>query len=134
MIPRQSIGKVIGVAAGATCAGLAAVFVLANPYRPATAEEAGLWIFIIPGIGAAGLLAAIAAVRRAARTLFVLFAISFFPFSLYLMLTPGIWRWFGVAELGYVVAAVLVRPRLIDSSRSRMSSATSSGSRPAADT
>ena len=87
------------------------MFVLANPYRPVTADDAGAWIVIVPGIGAAGILAVMAALSNATRTLMVLFAVSFFPFSLYLMLTPGIWRWFGVAEMGYVVAALLLNQR-----------------------
>jgi len=71
-----------------------------------------VWILIIPGIGAAGILAVIAALSSATRTLMVLFGVSFFPFSLYLMLTPSIWRWFGAAEMGYVVAALLLNPQV----------------------
>jgi hypothetical protein len=85
---------------------------LCDPYRPISAHEAGVWILIVPGIGAAGILAVMAALSNATRTLMELFAVSFFPFSLYLMLTPSIWRWFGVAEMGYVVAALLLNPRI----------------------
>ena len=107
----HALGQAIGVLAGAICAGLAVLFVVANPYRPVTAEEAGVWIFLIPGIGVLGIAAAGAALVSARRTLIVLFVVSFFPFSFYLMMTPGIWHWFGVAELGYVAAALLLNNR-----------------------
>jgi hypothetical protein len=103
------LGKAIGVLSGLACAALAYVFLFANPAGPATAYKLGVWIFIMPGIGIAGLLAAIAALFGARWLLVVLFAVSFFPFSLYLMLTPGIFHWFGVAELGYPIAALLLR-------------------------
>jgi hypothetical protein len=110
LIWRRALGKTIGVLAGMTCAGLAAVFMLANPYyhHPPTAYQAGVWVAIVPGIGAAGILAAIASLLNARRTLVALFVASFFPFSLFLMPTPGIFRWFAVAEMGYVVAAILL--------------------------
>jgi hypothetical protein len=108
---RRALGKVIGILSGTTCAGLAAIFILANPYGPTTVERAGVWIIILPGIGVAGVLAVIAALYSARRTLVGLFIISFFPFSLYLMLTSGIGHWFGVAQFGYVVAAALVSPK-----------------------
>lgn len=103
-ISTRALGRAIGVAAGSTCAALAAVFILANPYRPMTLDEAGAWVVVVPGIGAAGVLAAIATLVDARRTLVVLFVVSFFPFSLYLLLTPGIFCWFGVAEMSYVAA------------------------------
>lgn len=114
LISRRALGKTIGVLAGMTCAGLAAVFMLANPYhRPPTVYQTGVWVVIVPGIGvpvigAAGILAAIAALLNARHTLVALFIASFFPFTLFFMLTPGIFRWFAVAEMGYVVAAILL--------------------------
>jgi hypothetical protein len=71
------------------------------------------WVVIVPRIGvpvigAAAILAAIAALLNARRTLVALFVASFFPFTLFFMLTPGIFRWFAVAEMGYVVAAILL--------------------------
>jgi len=66
---------------------------------------------IVPGIGVAGVLAAIAALFNATRALVALFVVSFFPFGLYLLLTPGIFRWIGVARIGYGVGAVLLGRR-----------------------
>jgi hypothetical protein len=84
---------------------------LANPYRPTTADAAGVWIIVVPGIGVAGILATIAALLGSARALLALFVASFFPFGLYLMFTPGIFRWFGLAAMGYLIAAVLLKRR-----------------------
>lgn len=111
MADQRVLGKAIGLLSGLMCAALAWIFLFANPAGPVTAYKAGVWIIIVPGIGIAGLLAAIAALLGVTWLLVVLFAVSFFPFSLYLMLTPGIFHWFAVAEMGYPVAALLLRSR-----------------------
>ena len=83
----------------------------ANPYAPVTAHDGGAWIVVVPAIGAAGIVAAIAALLSARRTLVALFLVSFFPFGLYLMATPSIWRWFGAMPIGYLAAASLLKSK-----------------------
>jgi len=114
MSDRRMIGSMIGVAGGVVCAGLAAVFLFANPYAsPLTSPFADrtttATIVIVSALGGAGVLAAIAAMRGAWRALIVLFVVSFLPFGFYFMLTPGIFHWIGFAQLGYLASAALVR-------------------------
>ncbi|MEO8260300.1 MAG: hypothetical protein ABI868_23340 [Acidobacteriota bacterium] len=101
----------MGAASGVVCAVLCAMFVFANPYSPPlTFQRAGVWALIVPGLGAGGLLSAVAAIRRRPRALLMLFFISFLPFGLYLLLTlPRIFGWIGASHLGYLVASLLLR-------------------------
>ena len=104
------IGVSIGTVCGVTCAALCVLFVFANPYAPMSIHEAGVWVAIVPCLGAGGALAALAAVRRQPRALLILFLLSFVPFGLYLSLTiPRIFGWIGASHLGYLVASLVLR-------------------------
>lgn len=55
-----------------------------------------------------GLLAVVAAVASIVGSpggLLIVFLLSFFPVGLYLLGAPSIFKWVGVAELGYLASA-----------------------------
>lgn len=113
----DTTGRVVWVAraAGLLAAGvviaLSAVLVLANPYASDTLSSAtGL---IMGLLCALALVAAWGAIARRPLLLLLAFAASFFPLGLYLLGTPGIFRWIGVAHLVYLIVglALLGLPR-----------------------
>jgi hypothetical protein len=49
-------------------------------------------------------------VRGAAKTLLLLFVISFLPFGAWSLVANNLVHWFGIAQFGYVLSAYLQNP------------------------
>ena len=96
-------GRACGAFSAAVVLGLTAIFFLRDPYSPEALTSGTLVM------GLMALLAFVAGVsaltKRPGLLLFV-FVFSFVPVGTYLIVTPGVFRWIGVAQLGYLVAAV----------------------------
>jgi hypothetical protein len=79
-------------------------FVFFNPYsnQGLTTEVYGM----VSLMSLLALLAGWAAFKFKPGWLFAAFLLSFFPVGLYLLGTPGVFRWIGVANLLYLLAAL----------------------------
>ena len=96
-------GTGCGAFSAAVVLGLTAIFFLRNPYSPEVLTGGTLLM------GLMALLAFVAgasALTKRPGPLLFMFVFSFVPVGTYLMGTPGVFRWIGVADLGYLVAAV----------------------------
>lgn len=89
--------------ASAASAGLWLVFLLANPYLPPPLQpetRLAAWAMVaLAGVGLWGSL------RGSRRLLAAAALASLVPLGLYLALTPGPFRWIGVANLVMALAA-----------------------------
>ena len=54
-------------------------------------------------------IAVIASIKGHGTILIILFAISFFPIGLYVIAIPHWLRWVGLANIGYLLAGLLIR-------------------------
>ncbi len=102
-------GRWIGFLASVTTLCLWAVLLFANPY-----DSEGISInnyapaAVMMALAAA---AFVAAWRIIPILMFVVFAISLFPVGLYLLGTPGIFRWVGVCNFLFLPSGLLMRAR-----------------------
>lgn len=94
--------QVMGLVSATGGLVLCAVFVWFNPY---TAGVLTLPIAVRVAIGLGGLFAAFKGWRF---WMLVVFAASFLPLGLYLLGTPGIFKWIGISDLVYLVATLLL--------------------------
>jgi hypothetical protein len=113
MIPKYPsvvIGQICGTASAAFVLVLTAVFFFWNPY----ARSRELVMDGAIGMGITALLAVFAgasALAKRAGLVLLAFLLSFVPLGIYLMGTPGVFRWVGVAQVGYLLAAACLSPR-----------------------
>lgn len=96
-------GQACGAFSAAVVLGLTAIFFLRNPYSPEALTGGTLLMGLMALL--AFIAGASALTKRPGPLLFV-FVFSFVPVGTYLIVTPGVFRWIGVADLGYLVAAV----------------------------
>ena len=108
-------GRWIGfLASGATLA-LWAVFLFANPYDSEGIKSDNYApVAVMMALAAAGILAAW---RIIPILMFIVFAISLFPVGLYLLGTPGMFKWVGVCNLLFLPSGLLMRARRRKNSR-----------------
>lgn len=110
-------GQITGVVSGVTACML---------WILAMWDPASMLSFSAPSFAVAfsmvlmAIIVVIASTKGHGRVLFVLFAISFFPIGLYVIAVPHWLRWVGLANLGYLLAGVLIwRFRPADSPEDR---------------
>ncbi len=96
------VGQAVGVVSGVICLGLTAVFLFAHPYGQAGMTSASEWGMVGLAVLAGG--TAVLAYLNRPQWILLTFILSFVPVGFYLLLTPGIFRWVGVAHLGYLAA------------------------------
>lgn len=102
-------GQILSVLTGAATVVVAWIVFFDNPAGPVTHYKAGLWFYVIPAMGAAGLVAAVAGVFAWPIVLLALAAITCLPFGLYLLIGAGLpLKLLGVSWLGYVAAGSLM--------------------------
>ena len=102
-------GRWIGFFASVTTLCLWAVFLFANPYGSEGIEsDTFAPAALMMALAAAGMLAAW---RIIPILMFIVFAISLFPVGLYLLGTPGIFRWVGVCNFLFLPSGLLMRVR-----------------------
>jgi hypothetical protein len=98
-------GKFIGAASGVAACGLW-LWVLATPQdtflRSAVHIAVGVLMVLL------AIFAVIASLRGHGRALVVMFIMSFFPVGGYLLGIPHWLRWVGVANLGFLVAGLMI--------------------------
>lgn len=97
--------KAIGVSTAIITLLLWGSFFLTNPYE-AQGERSGGSLAIGGLMMLFSILAGWAAWKGKVMWLVIAFVGSIFPVGLYLLGTPGIWRWIGLMNLLYVVSAI----------------------------
>jgi len=113
MIPKYPpviFGQICGVASAAFVLALTAIFFFWNPYF----HSRELVMDGAIGMGVTAMLAVFAgasALSKRAGLVLLAFLLSFVPLGIYLMGTPGVFRWIGVAQIGYLLAAICLSPR-----------------------
>ena len=102
-------GRWIGFLASVTTLILWAVFLFANPYDSEGIKSDNYApAAVMMALAAVGF---VAAWRIIPILMFIVFAISLFPVGLYLLGTPGIFRWVGVCNLLFLPSGLLMRAR-----------------------
>jgi hypothetical protein len=103
----REAARIIGVAASAGTVVLWFILNFANPYTHELSESDVIWrTFLF--LCAPACLAFVGALIRKSAVLFIAFVWSL-PISLYLSMTPGMFKWFGVTSLSYLVAGIWMR-------------------------
>ena len=102
-------GRWIGFLASGATLVLWAVFLFANPYgSEGISSDTYAVAAVMMALAAA---AFVAAWRIIPILMFIVFAISLFPVGLYLLGTPGIFKWVGVCNLLFLPSGLLMRVR-----------------------
>ena len=97
----NNVFKAIGLASAIINLLLLGSFLLANHREASEATLAISGVMMMLAI-----LAGWAALKGKALWLTIAFAVSFFPFGIYLLGTPEIGRWIGLVNLVYLVSAI----------------------------
>jgi ABC-type multidrug transport system permease subunit len=101
----QYAGKIIGAASGVAACGLW-LWALGTPQGTFSLSAAYIAIGVLMILIA--IFAVIASVRGHGLALVVMFMMSFFPVGAYLSGMPHWLRWIGVADLGFLVAGLMI--------------------------
>lgn len=101
-----TIIKLIGYVSSLMTVFLWFIFIFINPYAEVT-NQSSIIISMVMLVLPAGLLAIGVSLNRS--LLMLLAFIWSFPYSLYMLLTPGIFRLFGITSLMYLLCFVLFR-------------------------
>jgi hypothetical protein len=98
---RAGVPYVLGTVCGSAACALRAMLLFWNPYRATDAQGAVIAtlmsVLIVCGVGAALL---------PAPWGMVVFGLAALPVGLYILLSPGIFAFIGVADIGFVVTAI----------------------------
>lgn len=108
-------GRWIGFLASGATLVLWAVFLFANPYDSEGIKSDNYAVAAVMVALAAA--AFVAAWRIIPILMFIVFAISLFPVGLYLLGTPGIFRWVGVCNFLFLPSGLLMRAARKQNSR-----------------
>lgn len=101
----QYAGKIIGTASGVAACGLW-LWALGTPQGTFSLSALNIAIGVLMMLIA--IFAVIASVRGHGLALLVMFIMSFFPVGAYLFGIPHWLRWIGVADLGFLVAGLMI--------------------------
>ncbi len=96
-----AIGRVLGVASALVVLALLSVLALG----PASEGVGPGTLLVLALTGLLAVVAAVASIVGSPGALLIVFLLSFFPVGLYLLGAPSIFKWVGVAELGYLASA-----------------------------
>ena len=98
---RYQLAKGLGVAAAGAMIVLWVVFLFFNPY------DGGFRVGLVAeGMLLCAVVALMACLHGSRGWMVALFVVSFVPVGLYLLGTPGVFLWIGVANLLYLASAV----------------------------
>lgn len=99
-------GQIIGAVAGALSC-LLWMATLWDPASPFSFSPASFvvvfWMILI------AIIAVIASIKGNSTMLLVMFVVAFLPIGLYVIAVPHWIRWVGLANLGYLIAGLLLR-------------------------
>jgi hypothetical protein len=96
------VARLLGLMSAAGTLGLYAMLVWANPYSSGVLT---LPIVLRMLVGLGGLWVAVKGQRY---WMLLVFALSFVPLGMYMLRTPGLFRWIGILDLLYLVAGLLL--------------------------
>lgn len=100
------MARLIAAASALTVVTLVGIFLFDNPYSGAGINRSTQWTMSV--LVVLSLVACSAAWQQKTLIVAVCFAVSFVPLGFYLLLTPGIFAWVGVAHLGFLLSALLL--------------------------
>ena len=102
----RQVGRAIGFLASLGAAALWFGFLQSAPSTARGATTATfLVVFLMLGLALLGM---VAAWKARPYLMIAVFVLSFFPMGLYLLGTPGIYRWIGVSDFLFLVSGVLL--------------------------
>ena len=104
----NKMGQLIGVIAGATSC-LLWMAALWDPASPFTFSAASF--IVVLGMILIAILVVIASIKGSSTMLLVMFFVAFLPIGLYVIGVPHWIRWVGLANVGYLIAGLLLRVR-----------------------
>jgi hypothetical protein len=104
------LGRLAGLLAALSAIALYAVLVFFNPYvsSPGQGGTDVTTHVVVALMVVLALTAAWASLYGRPLVLVLTFLLSFVPFGLYMLGTPGVFLWIGVADLLYLLAALLL--------------------------
>ena len=102
----RKVGRVVGVL-GSLGIGVACV-ALAFSWLWMTEAPGFASFLVLTILLALAVLGGMAAWRRKALWVLILFGISFVPVGFYLLMTPGLGRWVGMLQLSQLLSAILL--------------------------
>jgi hypothetical protein len=106
MGPLTLLGRATGLLASLLTTSLWLVFLFTAPATESGASTATFFVVLLMvGIATLGVLAAW---RGRPYLMLAMFVFSFFPMGLYLLGTPGIYRWIGVFDFLYLISGVVM--------------------------
>ena len=101
---KLNIFSSLGVVSSLLAIGLWISFLLNNPYKN---QDSGVIGYIIVGLMLALSGTALwSSLYGRYAMLFTIFLLSFIPVGVYLLLTPSIYLWIGIANIGYLLSAI----------------------------
>jgi hypothetical protein len=102
-----ALGRGIGLGAAVVTLALWGWFLSGNLYNTAGITAATYSVvYLMVLIAVVGVLAAW---KAWPHLMLLVFALSFIPMGFYLLGTPGVFFWIGVANLGFLVSGILLR-------------------------
>lgn len=105
------LGQIIGVVSG-IAASMLWMLSIWDPASGFSFSYASFAVVLVMTLIA--IFAVIASIKGHSTVLIVLFAISFFPIGLYVLAVPHWLKWVGLANLGFLVAALLTRRKPVN--------------------
>jgi len=99
------LGRLVGLLAALSAITLYAMLVFFNPYVSSPDQDGAAMTYVMVVLA---LTAAWASLYGKPLVLLLAFVLSFVPFGLYMLGTPGAFFWIGVADLLYLFAALLL--------------------------
>ena len=101
-----ALGRGIGLGAAAVTLGLWGLFLSGRVYDMSIIRTGTYGVVYL--MTAVALLGILAAWRAWPRVMLLVFFLSFVPMGFYLLGTPGIFFWIGVANIGFLASGILL--------------------------
>ena len=105
----RAIGRLIGLLGATASATLRFVFLVSNPAGEGGATDATHAVVAL--MVTLAMLGIVAAWKARPYLMIAVFVLSFLPMGLYLLGTPGMYRWIGVFDFLYLVSGILMISR-----------------------
>ena len=106
MRPLMLLGRAAGLLASILTSGFWLLFLFSAPARESGASTATFFVVLL--MVAIGTLGVLAAWRGRPFLMLAVFVFSFFPMGLYLLGTPGIYRWIGIFDFLFLASGFLM--------------------------
>lgn len=96
------VARLSGLLTSIGVLGLYLVFVFFNPYRPGSLTLPIVAMMVLALVGA------LAAWWAKPYLMLAIFLVTFVPVGLYMLGTPGLFKWIGILQLVFLLASILM--------------------------